>query len=222
MLVFAAHLDDEVLDGRHDRAACGRARRRDSDRLRHRRELDPVSGRDAGKRAQKEDEARRAAAELGVEDYVHLDMPDMRLDTLAHVEVNAVVEEHVRGFGPDVVYTPQPDVNHDHRALFDSVGRDARPVPGQTVRRLLDVCADVQHRMDAGASELVRPELVRRRHRRARAEARGLQALRDGAAAVPASTERARDPRRGRALRRELRCEHAEPFVLVRNLERPA
>ena len=92
---------------------------------------------DAEKRAQKQGEARRAAAELGVEDYVHLDLPDMRLDTLAHVELNAVVEEHVRAFSAQVVYTPQPDVNYDHRALFDSVAVATRPVPGQTVRRLL-------------------------------------------------------------------------------------
>ena len=50
---------------------------------------------DADIRARKEDEAVRAAAELGVTDYVHLDLPDMRLDTLPHVEVNRVVEEHV-------------------------------------------------------------------------------------------------------------------------------
>ena len=37
---------------------------------------------DAETRARKEDEAVRAAAELGVTDYVHLDLPDMRLDTL--------------------------------------------------------------------------------------------------------------------------------------------
>ena len=55
---------------------------------------------DAEIRARKEDEALRAAAELGVTDYVHLDLPDMRLDTLPHVEVNRVVEEHVRDFAP--------------------------------------------------------------------------------------------------------------------------
>ncbi len=35
------------------------------------------------------------------------------------------------------MYTPQPDVNYDHRALFDSVAVATRPVPGQPVRRLL-------------------------------------------------------------------------------------
>ena len=82
---------------------------------------------DEATRAQKEEEARRAAAELGVEDYVHLDLPDMRLDTLAHVEVNGVVEEHVRDLAPETVYTVQPDVNRDHRVLFDSVAVATRP-----------------------------------------------------------------------------------------------
>jgi len=92
---------------------------------------------DAATREQKEQEARSAAAELGVEDYVHLDLPDMRLDTVPHVEVNAGVEAQIRDFLPDTLYTVQPDVNRDHRALFDSVAVATRPTPGQPVRRLL-------------------------------------------------------------------------------------
>ena len=81
---------------------------------------------DAETRARKEDEALRAAAELGVTDYVHLDLPDMRLDTLPHVEVNRVVEEHVADFAPQVVYTPQPGrESRPSRALRLGRGRDA-------------------------------------------------------------------------------------------------
>jgi len=40
----------------------------------------------AEKRAQKEEEARaRGRRSSAVTDYVHLDLPDMRLDTLPHV-----------------------------------------------------------------------------------------------------------------------------------------
>ena len=88
-------------------------------------------------REQKGEEARAAAAILGVTDYVHLDLPDMRLDTVAHVDVNAAVEEHVRDLRPDVVYCVHPDVNLDHRSVFDSVMVATRPTPGQTVRRVL-------------------------------------------------------------------------------------
>ena len=50
---------------------------------------------DAGDQRAQGRRGPRAAAELGVTDYVHLDLPDMRLDTLPHVEVNRVVEEQV-------------------------------------------------------------------------------------------------------------------------------
>jgi N-acetylglucosamine malate deacetylase 1 len=54
-----------------------------------------------------------------------------------HVELNAAVEEQVQDFQPRVVYTVFPDLNRDHRALFDSVAVATRPTPGQPVRRVL-------------------------------------------------------------------------------------
>jgi LmbE family N-acetylglucosaminyl deacetylase len=170
-------------------------------------------------RARKEAEARRAATELGVEDYVHLDLPDMRLDTLAHVEVNGVVEEHVRDFAPQVLYTVQPDVNRDHRVLFDSVAVATRPTPGQPVRRLLtyapasstewtpaavnwfvpnwfvDVTATIERKLAAFAHY----ETERREFPHPRSE----RAIRSTAAHHGASCG----------------CEYAEPFVLVRGLD---
>ena len=136
VLVFAAHPDDEVL-GMGGTIALHVER---GDDVRIVVVTDGSSTQypgDAETRARKEGEAVGAAAELGVTDYVHLDLPDMRLDTLAHVEVNRVVEEHVASFAADRVYTPHPDVNLDHRTLFDSVAVGTRPVPGQTVRQFL-------------------------------------------------------------------------------------
>jgi LmbE family N-acetylglucosaminyl deacetylase len=135
-LVFAAHPDDEVL-GMGGTIALHAER---GDDVRIVVVTDGSSTQypgDAETRARKEGEAVGAAAELGVTDYVHLDLPDMRLDTLAHVDVNRVVEEHVASFVAERVYTPHPDVNLDHRTLFDSVAVGTRPVPGQTVRQVL-------------------------------------------------------------------------------------
>ncbi len=204
VLVLAAHPDDEVL-GMGGTIAVHADR---GDEVRIVVVTDGSSTQypgDAEIRARKEDEALRAAAELGVTDYVHLDLPDMRLDTLPHVEVNRVVEEHVRDFAPARVYTPHPDVNRDHRVLFDSVAVATRPMPGQPVRRAVHLRADVEHGVDAALAQLVRPELVRRRHRDDRAEGGGVRPLRDGATRVPASTQRARHPGGGGVLRLELR-----------------
>jgi LmbE family N-acetylglucosaminyl deacetylase len=137
VLVFAAHPDDEVLGMGGTIALHATAW---DDEVRIVCVTDGSSSQypgDGARREQKNEEARRAAAELGVSDYVHLDLPDMRLDTVPHVEVNAVVEQEVRSFEPAVVYSVFPDVNRDHRALFDSVSVATRPTPGQPVRRVL-------------------------------------------------------------------------------------
>ena len=82
VLVLAAHPDDEVL-GMGGTIAVHTDR---GDEVRIVVVTDGSSTQypgDAETRARKEEEAVRAAAELGVTDYVHLDLPDMRLDTLA-------------------------------------------------------------------------------------------------------------------------------------------
>ena len=158
-------------------------------------------------------------------DYVHLDLPDMRLDTLPHVDVNRVVEDQISDFEPTVVYTVHPDVNRDHRALFDSVAVATRPVPGQTVRRVSHVRADLEHRVDALGAQLVRPELVRRRDGHARPQARVVRALPHRGARLPASAERARDQGRGGVLRGELRLRGGRAVrarALARRLSGPS
>jgi LmbE family N-acetylglucosaminyl deacetylase len=136
VLVFAAHPDDETLGmggtiGLHVQAG---------DEVRVVCVTDGSSAQypdDTARREQKDAEARSALRVLGVTDWVHLDLPDMRLDTLAHVELNGITEGQIADFGPQVVYTPHADVNLDHRTLFDSVAVAVRPSPAQVVRRFL-------------------------------------------------------------------------------------
>jgi LmbE family N-acetylglucosaminyl deacetylase len=218
VLVVAAHPDDEVL-GMGGTLAVHTDR---GDVVRVLVVTDGSSSQypgDSETRLRKEEEALRAAAELGVMDYVHLDLPDMRLDTLAHVEVNSVLEEHVADLSPTVVYTPHPDVNLDHRVLFDSVVVATRPVPGQSVRRVftyaptsstewtpaplnwfvpnwfVDIGAAIERKVAAFAHY----ETERRDYPHPRSE----QAIRAAAQFYGSSCG----------------CEHAEPFVLVRGIE---
>ncbi|HET7745399.1 MAG TPA: PIG-L deacetylase family protein [Gaiellaceae bacterium] len=218
VLVVAAHPDDEVL-GMGGTIAVHADR---GDRVRILVVTDGSSSQypgDAETRSQKEGEALAAAAELGVDDYVHLDLPDMRLDTLAHVDVNRVVEEHVRDLAAELVYTPQPDVNRDHRALFDSVAVATRPSPGQTVRRLLTYAptsstewtpaplnwfvpnwyVDITRTLERKVAAFAHYETERRDYPHPRSE----RAIRAAAELHGASCGR----------------EYAEPFVLVRGLE---
>ena len=218
VLVLAAHPDDEVL-GMGGTIAVHTER---GDEVHVVVVTDGSSTQypgDAETRARKEEEAARAAAELGVTNYVHLDLPDMRLDTLAHVDVNRVVEEHIRDFAPAVVYTPQPDVNRDHRVLFDSVAVATRPTPGQPVRRLLTYAPTSSTEWTPAAVNWFQPnwfvDVTTTLERKV-------------AAFAHYQTER-RDyphPRSERAIRATAShhgascgCEYAEPFMLVRGLE---
>jgi N-acetylglucosamine malate deacetylase 1 len=218
VLVVAAHPDDEVL-GMGGTIALHTSR---GDEVRVLVVTDGSSTQypgDDALRTQKEQEALRAAAELGVTDYVHLDHPDMRLDTLAHVDVNRIVEEHVREHTPAVVYTVQPDVNSDHRVLFDSVAVATRSLPGQVVRRVLTYApasstewtpaavswflpnwyVDVTETFERKVAAFACYESERREYPHPRSE-RAIRAT----AAFHGTT---------------CGCEYAEPFVLVRSLE---
>jgi N-acetylglucosamine malate deacetylase 1 len=218
VLVIAAHPDDEVL-GMGGAIALHTGR---GDTVRVLVVTDGSSTQypgDSEIRARKEEEALRAARELGVEDYVHLDLPDMRLDTLAHVDVNRVVEEHVRDHAPAVVYTVHPDVNNDHRVLFDSVAVATRSVPGLPVRRLLTYAPTSSTEWTPAPVNWfvpnwyvdVTPTIERK-----------IGAFRHYATELREYPH----PRSERAIRATAEfhgtacgCEYAEPFVLVRGLE---
>ena len=218
VLVIAAHPDDEVL-GMGGTIAVHTGR---GDAVRVVVVTDGSSTQYPGDteiRTRKDNEARRAASELGVEDYVHLDLPDMRLDTVPHVEVNKVVEEHVRDFEPEIVYTVQPDVNNDHRVLFDSVAVAMRPVAGHSVRRLLTYAPTSSTEWTPAAVNWFVPNWY--------VDVTGT-IERKIAAFAHYETERREypHPRSERAIRATAEfhgttCgfEYAEPFVLVRGLE---
>ena len=219
VLVIAAHPDDEVL-GMGGTIAMHAVVRQDAVRI-----VCVTDGSstqypgDAEKRAQKEEEARTAAAELGVTDYVHLELPDMRLDTLPHVDVNRVVEDQIGDFEPTVVYTVHPDVNRHHRVLFDSVAVATRPGPGQSVRRVLTYAPTSSTEWTPSALNWFVPNWF----------VDVTDTLDRKLASFGHYETEARDyphPRSARAIRAAAEfygascgCDAAEPFVLVRSLD---
>ena len=87
--------------------------------------------------AKKRQEALSANRLLGVAKVHFGDLPDMRLDTVAHVDVNRVIESTIDEVQPEVVYTHfYGDVNLDHQKVYASTLVAVRPVPGQCVREL--------------------------------------------------------------------------------------
>ncbi len=218
ILVLAAHPDDDVL-GMGGTIALHALR---GDEVRIVCVTDGSSTQypdDAGIRERKNAEAVAAAKTLGVDDYVHLDLPDMRLDTLAHVEVNGVVEGHVQDFRPEVVYTVQPDVNRDHRTLFDSVAVATRPVPDQPVRRLLTYAPTSSTEWTPAPTNWFVPNWFVD-------VTETMQRKLDAFACFETESRPYPHPRNAQGLEAHARffgatigCEYAEPFVLVRSVE---
>lgn len=146
VLVFAAHPDDEVL-GMGGTLLLHTEHWQDE--VRTVCMTDGASAQypdEPEKRAIKHDDAQRAAQSLGVSDYVHLDLPNIGLREVPHLELNSVVEEQLKSWSPTIVYTVHPDVNADHVALFESVAVAIRPTAQPSVSRFLTypACSSVE------------------------------------------------------------------------------
>jgi N-acetylglucosamine malate deacetylase 1 len=113
-----------------------------------------------------------------------------------------------------------PDVNRDHRAVFDSVAVATRPTPGQTVTRVLTYAPTSSVEWTPAATNWFRPNWY--------VDISATLEHKLAAFAVYETEYRAwPHPRNERALRAHAEfhgtsvgCDAAEPFVLVRALER--
>ncbi len=74
---------------------------------------------------------------LGVDNAHQWDLPDMRLDTLAHVDLNKKLDIFLNNGKYDTVFVHHPyDINKDHQLLFESLMVVARPTPTQTIKSI--------------------------------------------------------------------------------------
>jgi N-acetylglucosamine malate deacetylase 1 len=66
------------------------------------------------------------------------DLPDNRMDSLDRLDIIKIVEEFIRIYSPNIVYTHHiGDVNIDHRRIHEAVVTSCRPFPRQQVKTLL-------------------------------------------------------------------------------------
>lgn len=142
VLIVAAHPDDEVL-------GCGGTIARHSDSGDHVQVLIVAEG--ATSRQEKRcrldaghelsalaHAAQTAGSILGAAGVELLAFPDNRLDSLDRLDLIKQLEDRIDYHQPQTVYVHHAgDVNVDHRRLHEAVVTACRPLPGQTVRRLL-------------------------------------------------------------------------------------
>lgn len=99
--------------------------------------------------------ARKANRILGVRSVTLKNYPDNRLDSVELLEIVRAVERHVTKLKPQSVYTHHAnDLNVDHRRVHEAVVTACRPVPGQTVKRLMffEVPSSTEWQISAAAA----------------------------------------------------------------------
>mgnify|MGYP004502744351 CR=1 FL=1 len=82
-------------------------------------------------------ETKRAADIVGITHIFYGGLPDMKLDMIEHIVINATIEKVINEFNPDIVYTHfEGDVNKDHQCVYQSTLVACRPTPGQKITEL--------------------------------------------------------------------------------------
>lgn len=88
--------------------------------------------------AQKGEEIELVQAELGIQQVFRLGFPSVKLNTVPHVELTSALQKVIDTIQPAVVYVPpENDINLDHHLVFHAALVATRPLPGNSVRRLI-------------------------------------------------------------------------------------
>ena len=142
ILVVAAHPDDEIL-------GCGGAIVRhtlNGDEVHIIIMAEGITSRDSARNIDfRNDEletlhkrTRQASEIMGVKSVKLYNFPDNRMDSIDLLDIIKMIETTINKIKPDVVYTHHAgDVNIDHKITHDAVITACRPLPKQSVKRIL-------------------------------------------------------------------------------------
>jgi len=64
---------------------------------------------------------------LGISSFDFLGYPDMKLDTIPHLDINQKLEKIIKKFKPNLVFTTPDDLNRDHQLVHESTLVATRP-----------------------------------------------------------------------------------------------
>ena len=140
ILVFAAHPDDELLGvggtvrRRVDEGADARAvilAEGMTSRSDHREDTEQ------SELIRLQEDARKAAEEVGYASIEFCGLPDNRMDSVELLDIVKLVSGYVEKYHPDTVFTHHHgDLNIDHRITCEAVLTACRPVGKYCVRRI--------------------------------------------------------------------------------------
>ena len=125
ILVLAAHPDDEVLGMG---ATIKKLSKNNNVFLAILTEGATAQYKDKKMVQVRREACQKSSKYLGIKKISFMDYPDMKLDTIPHVEINKKIESIMKEIKPEIVYSPSPnDLNKDHKIVFESAIVATRP-----------------------------------------------------------------------------------------------
>lgn len=95
---------------------------------------------------------------LGIRKVFFLGFPTVKLNTVPYIDLSSALQRVVDEVKPEIVYTtPRDDINQDHRIVFECTLVATRPLPGNSVRRLLcyEISPTTRFGLPAGSSGFI-------------------------------------------------------------------
>ena len=87
-------------------------------------------------------DAKRALKILGIKNIEFFNFPDNEMDMVSNLEITKTIENIIKKFKPDVIYThTKNDINVDHRAIFNATITATRPSTRANVKKV--ICFEV-------------------------------------------------------------------------------
>ena len=115
ILVLAAHPDDEVLGMG---ATIKKLSKNNNVFLAILTEGATAQYKDKKMVQVRREACQKSSKYLGIKKISFMDYPDMKLDTIPHVEINKKIESIMKEIKPEIVYSPSPnDLNKDHKIV---------------------------------------------------------------------------------------------------------
>ena len=97
----------------------------------------------------RKNQAQKPCSIIGVSKLKFLDYPDQKLDSISLLELSQKIEDIIKKWKPDTVYThSNHDLNQDHRKVFEATLIAARPTPSSKIKQL--ICYETPSSTDWG------------------------------------------------------------------------
>ena len=105
-----------------------------------------------------QNDAKNALKILGIKNIEFFEFPDNELDKISNLEITKTIEEIIRKFKPEIVYThTKKDINVDHRAIFNATITATRPDKKSNVKKVM--CFEVPSSSEWYFAEAFKPNI---------------------------------------------------------------